>query len=150
MNFRYITKLIENLKRKYNTECPYELASCLNIMIIIEPLGKALGIYAYLNKTRTIFIDSDLNEYERRFVLAHEIGHALLHTKSSCFFNNTHSFYKSKREYEANIFASEFLVNLDYTDELYLEGYSIGQLASFYKVPIELIEFKFKERRNCK
>ena len=150
MNFRYIRKLIENLKRKYKTDCPYELARCLGIMVIIQPLGKAWGIYAYLRKTRTIFINSILNEHERRFVLAHEIGHAVLHTKSSCFFNNTSSLYKLKKEYEANIFASEFLIDLKHTDTLYLEGYSIGQLASFYRVPIELIEFKFKERRRCK
>lgn len=149
MNFRYIKKLIENLKRKYNTNCPYELASYLGIKIIIEPLGKSWGMYMYLNKTRTIFINSILNDYEKRFVLAHEIGHAILHTKTSCFFSGTYSYNKIKKEYEANIFAAEFLIELEYTDTLYLEGYSMGQLASFYKVPLELIEFKFKERRNC-
>ena len=98
MNFRYIKKLIENLKRKYNTNCPYELASYLGIKIIIEPLGKSWGMYMYLNKTRTIFINSILNDYEKRFVLAHEIGHAILHTKTSCFFSGTYSYNKIKKE----------------------------------------------------
>jgi Zn-dependent peptidase ImmA (M78 family) len=148
LNFKYIKGIIENLKKKYKTECPYELANDLGITLIVCPLGKPLGMYKYINKNKVIYINSILNEYQRRYVLAHEIGHAILHLKSSCFFTSTRNLSKLKKEYEANIFASELLINFDVVDSLYIQGYSIGQLSSYYRVPVELIEFKFKESRK--
>lgn len=148
MNFKYVKRVVENLNEKYKTNCPYELANELDIILIIQPLGKTWGMYKYINRNKVIYINSILNEHERRFVLAHEIGHATLHPKSSCFFTNTKNLNKLKREYEANIFASELLINFNNIDSLYLNGYSIGQLASYFEVPIELIEFKFKESKK--
>lgn len=144
----YIKRVIENLRKKYKTECPYELANYLGILLIIQPIGETLGMYKYMNRNKVVFLNSTLNEDERRYVLAHEIGHALLHPRSSCFFTNTKSLSKLKKEYEANLFASEFLINFANIDSLYIQGYSIGQLASYYRVPCELIEFKFKENKR--
>ena len=144
----YIKGIIENLKLKFDTTCPYKLANNLGIILIIEDLGELMGMYKYIKKNKVVFINSNLREEERRFVLAHEIGHAILHTKSSCFFSNTANINKIKKEYEANLFASELLIDFEDIDILYLQGYSIGQLASYYKVPVELIEFKFKEREG--
>lgn len=147
----YIKRIIENLKIKFNTTCPYKLANDLDIILIIEDLGKVMGMYKYIKKNKVIFLNSNLKEEERKFVLAHEIGHAILHTKSSCFFSTTTSINKIKKEYEANLFAAELLIDFKDVDSLYLKGYSIANLASYYKVPIELIEFKFKEnKRNNK
>lgn len=148
MNFKYIKGIIENLKKKYETECPYELANALGITLIVCPLGKPLGMYKYINKNKVIYINSILNTHQKRYVLAHEIGHAILHPKSSCFFTNTRNLNKLKKEYEANIFASELLINFDDVDSLYIQGYSIVQLSSYYRVPVELIEFKFKESKK--
>lgn len=141
----YIKRVVENLIKKYKTECPYELANYLNIILIIQPLGQPLGMYKYINRNKVIFLNSKLNEYERRYVLAHEIGHAVLHPKVSCFFTNTKNLNKVKKEYEANLFASEFLINFNNMDYLCIQGYSINQLSSYYRVPCELIEFKFRE-----
>lgn len=146
----YIKRIIENLKIKFDTTCPYKLANDLGIILIIEDLGELMGMYKYIKKNKVVFINSNLKEEEKRYVLAHEIGHAILHTKSSCFFSSTANINKLKKEYEANLFASELLINFDDIDILYLQGYTIGQLASYYKVPIELIEFKFKENKKSK
>ncbi|WP_375542011.1 ImmA/IrrE family metallo-endopeptidase [Clostridium gelidum] len=35
-----------------------------------------------------MFINSALSEFEKCLVLTHEIGHVVLHPKSSCFFIN--------------------------------------------------------------
>ena len=51
---------------------------------------------------------------------------------------------KSKKEYEANLFAAELLLDLNENEQAYISGYSINQLASCYKVPTELVELKFK------
>lgn len=144
----YIKRVVENLRKKYKTKCPYELANYIGILIITQPIGETLGMYKYINRNKVIFLNSNLTEDERRYVLAHEIGHAILHPRSSCFFTNTKNLNKLKKEYEANLFASEFLINFDNIDSFYTQGYSIGQLASYYRVPSELIEFKFKENKK--
>ena len=76
--------------------------------------------------------------------MAHEIGHAVLHPKSSCFFINENN-YKSniKSEYEANMFAAEFLIYDMDIDCLDLDGFSLEQLASSYYVPMEIMKLKF-------
>lgn len=144
----YIKRVVDNLKKKYETECPYELASYLDVTIIIQPLGAPLGMYKYIKRNKIIFLNSILEENERRFVLAHEIGHAILHPKSSCFFTNTKNINTYKKEYEANLFASEFLIDFANIDTLYIQDFSINQLSSYFRVPSELIEFKFKENRK--
>lgn len=140
----YVKRVVMNLKMKHKTNCPYELADCLGIVLVIEPLGKPLGMYNYINKNKVIWVNSSIDEEERRYVLAHEIGHAVLHPKSSCFFSSVKNINLSKKEYEANLFAAELLLDLDEDDKSYVNGYSINQLASRYKVPTKLVELKFK------
>lgn len=140
----YIKKIINKLKKKYNTSSPYELAECLNITIITQPLGNVWGMYKYIKRNKVIFINSVLSEVERRFVLAHEIGHAVLHPKSSCFFINENNYIsKIKTEYEANIFAAEFLIEDVAVDVLDLDGFSLEQLARKYYVPSDIMKLKF-------
>ncbi|MDG5852455.1 ImmA/IrrE family metallo-endopeptidase [Clostridium beijerinckii] len=140
----YIRKIINKLKKKYNTSSPYELAECLDITVIIQPLGSVWGMYKYIRKNKVIFINSILSEIERRFVLAHEIGHAVLHPKSSCFFINENNYIsKIKSEYEANVFAAEFLIDDLAVDQLELNGFSVDQLSQNYYVPIDIIKLKF-------
>lgn len=144
MSGDYIRRITNKLKKKYNTSSPYELAECLDITIIIQPLGNVWGMYKYIKRNKVIFINSALSEIERRFVLAHEIGHAVLHPKSSCFFINEHNYIsKIKSEYEANIFAAEFLIDDVAIDHVNLEGLSLDQLARSYYVPVEIMKLKF-------
>jgi Predicted Zn peptidase len=140
----FIRKIIKKLKKKYNTSSPYELAECLDITVIIQPLGNVWGMYKYIKRNKVIFINSVLSEIERRFLLAHEIGHAVLHPKSSFYFINKNNYAsKIKSEYEANVFAADFLINDVAGDQLELGGLSLEQLASSYYVPVEIVKLKF-------
>ena len=101
-------------------------------------------MYKYINKNKVIFINSNLDKRVQHFVLAHELGHAILHPKSSCFFINETSYIsKIKTEYEANLFAAEFLINEIKIREFIFLNYSIDQIASAYGLPVELIKYKF-------
>lgn len=142
---RYVKRIVENLTKKYNTFCPFELANQLNILIVVSNIGKPLGIYKYIKKNRVIFLNEKLTDIEQKFVLAHELGHAVLHTKSSCFFSNVRNINKSKKEFEANVFAAELLINEKNIDFNQLQFFSIQQLSSYYEVPIELVELKFRK-----
>ena len=59
----YIKRVIENLKIKFKTSCPYELASALDVIIITVPLGKVWGMYKYIKRTKVIYLNENLNEY---------------------------------------------------------------------------------------
>jgi Zn-dependent peptidase ImmA (M78 family) len=140
----YIRRIIKKLKKKYNASSPDELAKELEITVIDQPLGNVWGMYKYINKNKVIFLNSALSEIEKCFVLAHEIGHAVLHPKSSCFFINENNYIsKIKSEYEANMFAAEFLIDDVAIDHINLEGLSLDQLARSYYVPVEIMKLKF-------
>lgn len=134
----YVAKLI----KRYGTSDPFSLAKELNIVVLSVPLGELKGFYMYLKKNRTIFINSDIENIEqRRVVLAHEIGHALLHTKINCYFMQKNTFLNtSKYEIEANRFAAELLIS----DELIKEnpGMTALQIAKLAMVTPELIDHK--------
>lgn len=134
----YVAKLI----KRCGTSDPFSLAKELNIVVLSVPLGELKGFYMYLKKNRTIFINSDIENIEqRRVVLAHEIGHALLHTKVNCYFMQKNTFLNtSKYEIEANRFAAELLIS----DELIREnpGMTALQIAKLAMVTPELIDHK--------
>ena len=57
-----IKKIANQLKRKYLTSNPFELAKCLNIIVIRAPLGKLAGCYMYKRRNRIIYINSDIED----------------------------------------------------------------------------------------
>ena len=134
----YVAKLI----KRCGTSDPFSLAKELNIIVLSVPLGELQGFYMYLKKTRTIFINSDIEDIEqRRVVLAHEIGHALLHTKINCYFMQKQTLLNtSKYEIEANRFAAELLVS----DEIIKSnpGMNDIQIAAIAGVVPELLKYK--------
>lgn len=144
-----ICKIVKKYKKKYNTKDPYTLVDELNIILIIAPLNTIYGMYKYQNKNKVIYLNECLSEFERKYVLAHELGHAILHPKVSCsFFTNNSLVNKIKKEYEANLFAAELLIDFNESDLIYLEGYSINQLASKYEVPTSLMNFKINSLKS--
>lgn len=126
------------LIKKYKTNDPFELADCLNIVMIKQPLGKIKGCYKLIKKNKVIFLNSDLNSYEKRVICAHELGHAVMHPKVNCkFLQNYTLFSTDKIEFQANKFSAHLLL----TDEIIMEyeGFTSEQLAAAVGVPKEYI-----------
>lgn len=93
---------------KYGTKNPFKLAKKLNIEILIEDLGEVRGLFKKILKRKFIFINSNLSEFDKLLVCAHELGHAILHSSSDYQFliDNTSLLRRSRLEDEANLFAS--------------------------------------------
>lgn len=139
---------VRNLIRKYNTRCPYNLAKELDINIhecnLSHDMPKGLFKKMLGKKFIVLNLTRIENEYEKQFVLAHELGHAILHSSDTTFFLHDHTFCNRGRfELEANKFAAELLINEKYLDACCLETLSIEQLAAYFCVPKELIKYKF-------
>lgn len=129
------------LERKFGTRDPFKLAEYLKIEYIIGPMGNYSGCYMLLKRHRCIFLNENLCENDLKIVMAHELGHAVLHRKENCYFIRNKTFLSTARiEREANIFAAELLI----PDSLILEnpGYSKSQLARLAGYNEMIMDFK--------
>lgn len=139
----WIKEKTNQLKKRYNTECPYEIASYLKIHVMEHNLHPDInGYYKYDRRNQYIVINHNLDLNQQRIVCAHELGHAVLHPKVNTPFMNNNTFLSvSKIELEANRFAAELLI----PDDSFGDNETIYDIASIHKVPIELVELKCKK-----
>ena len=135
---RYYTKLL-------GTNNPVKIAEYLGIQIAYLPLGNALGHYKYIKRTKWIFINENILDDTAllNVVLAHELGHALLHVHENCCFMAHHTLLlTSKIERQANLFASYLLVTDDMLNEF--KEYTIDQFSSCTGINKELIKLRLE------
>ncbi|MEL6945172.1 MAG: ImmA/IrrE family metallo-endopeptidase, partial [Bacteroidota bacterium] len=115
-------KLLEQTGLEEITNYPLDLfVSGLGAILIEEPLFKADGRIVHGERNTIIKVNSDIPyEAKKRFTIAHEIGHLILHKNLPIhnenentlnWFNNTEKkLKKGRQELEANEFATELLM----------------------------------------
>ena len=123
-----IHKTVSYYVKKYETSDPFQIAKELNIELAIGNMGSRLGCYMYMKRHKCVFLNENLDEQEQRFVMAHELGHAILHPRQNCYFIRNKTFLSADRiEIEANTFAIELLV--PDTEIIENSNLTLGQLA---------------------
>lgn len=137
-----VKTLIHKLYRKYKTLDPYRLAEEMDIIVHHMDLGKTRGFCYTSRRIRQIFLNNNLPEHTERFVLAHEIGHLVMHPKHTAPFLQSTFFSMDRFETEANKFAAELLITDKELEEL--QGYTVDDLAMFYGLPREIIELRVR------
>lgn len=138
---------VNRLVRFYKTRDPFEMIKGMNIILVNYPLEGVRGFYQYFQRNNIIYLDEKLSDSERRFVLAHELGHMILHKKSNAIFMDTRTqFNTSKYEQEANLFAMELLLPDQILDEYAQSGYSTEQLSRITGYYTELIKLRLKHK----
>lgn len=133
---RYYTKIC-------GTNDPFVIAEHLNIEVFRCPLGRISGYYKYLKRHKCIYINSELEDNFAKIVMAHELGHAILHVKENCaFMSNKTLLLTSKIEKQANLFAAYLLI----TDDMLLDyiGCTQDYFCCCTGYPKELIELRLK------
>lgn len=142
----HIISAVEKLIKKYDTRDPYELCQLLGIKVHYYDLQKKLkGFFYYQSRQKNIVIDSNVNEVLERILIAHELGHAILHTKIAMMrgFQEMEVFDGSSlEEDEANFFAAELLLE-DQTVLECLSEHSFFETAKRLYVPAALLDYKF-------
>lgn len=112
---KHIIETVEKLVKKYHTRDPYELCKLLGIKIHYYDLEKKLkGFFFYQSRQKNIVIDSNVNEILERILVAHELGHAVLHTKIAMMkgFQEMEVLDGgSQEEDEANFFVAELILS---------------------------------------
>ena len=142
----HIIETVGKLVKKYDTRDPYELCKCLEIKIHFYNLEKKLnGFFFYQSRQKNIVIDSNVNDVLERILIAHELGHAVLHTKIAMMkgFQEMEVLDgRSQDEDEANFFAAELLLEDKEVLEC-LSKYSFFETAKQLYVPASLLDYKF-------
>lgn len=132
--YSWINNILLGLKDTHITTNIYELYDSLEIELIKLESNNILlrGNESFYHRNffdkEVVFIRNDLQREYEKFILAHELGHALLHTNTYEAAFNKDLINTGKLEKQANYFAFKLLgYNLD---PISFEGFTIEQIAS--------------------
>lgn len=132
-NIRSALRLINKLQ----TNCPFEVAGLLGIIIVYESLGNILGYYSKHFRIKVIHINENVDELKQRFVCAHELGHAIMHPNSNTPFMKKNTLFATEKiEKEANKFA----VNLLFNPSLNNESITLQEAVDDYGIPAKFLQ----------
>lgn len=147
MTIPSICRDVAALRRRYGENDPFRLAADMRIHLMEEPLGDCKGFFLVLKRQKVITVNSGLSAPMRRIVCAHELGHAVLHSRSAALspFHDFNLFSDTDAsEYEANLFAADLLLeDSDVMEVLNGDEFFFGAAARLM-VPAELLDFKFR------
>ena len=146
-----ICEAVEKLKRQYGESDPFKLCGLMGISVLYKDMGKdensCKGFFLPQSRVCCIVINDNFSPEFQRVICAHELGHAVLH-KNIAGVKDFHDFYmfnqNSQRENDANIFAAELLLKDEDVYTALNEDTTFFQTALDFKVPVELLDFKFR------
>ncbi|HAB9977039.1 TPA_asm: ImmA/IrrE family metallo-endopeptidase [Listeria monocytogenes] len=124
---------------KYKTSNPLELCDFLNIIVTPWDLSSDTnGFYKYVRRNRFIFYNSNLLEHQIKYVVAHELGHALMHTRLNATFTKSINWSSlSKIELEAHQFAVNLLLS-----DIDIENFNTKKEICLYAgIPLEMEKY---------
>jgi len=140
----WIGNIVIGLIELYETNDVFELCDYLEIEIIEK---ENLEFRSYFNRNiygdEFIYIDESLNIKKKRELIAHELGHAILHTDLSVAYYNNSLLNKPQIEREANEFAAELLMSDKNIYEYLYEDQTVEELADCLEVSEDVVRYKF-------
>lgn len=147
MNLKQIKEDIHHLKLSNPNMSAYEILRKQNFVLGYMPieLNDELpkGCYFEEGNLRIVLIPENLDEDKAKVVYTHKLGHIIQHPKVNTLFIDSYDpVFIKKVEFEADIFASEFLL-----DNNVFEKYankSIYEISILEKVPVRLVNLKYK------
>lgn len=129
-----------------------KIAECLGIRVIEYPFSENIS-GLFFKKDSQIFLGVNQNHpnNRKRFTIAHEIGHYLLHSKDILHYDLEELdkvYFRAKsilsrEETEANFFAAEILMPDSLIDKCIDSGInSVEELAKFFEVSEEAMRYR--------
>ncbi len=154
-----IIKDAGKLIKELGSRDPRGLAAYFDVSLREDALGSLKAYIFFQSRVAVICLNSSLPEELRPLLICHEMGHYLYHQKLA----KGHTFQEKQlfslqcsSEYEANLFAAEFLLEDGEVWEKLKAGGDLFCVASEMGVPPELLDFKLKlmhykgyEVRSC-
>lgn len=140
-------KILTDFLKKYSDlEIPIDIKSIVKdfgIKIESNNFWKEIkGCRAEIEWKEIFYISENLNEKQKRFVLAHELCHFLLWEK---WFNLWILKIKTIEEKRADNFATSLLLPKKQLIEAYKEYENIPTISDIFWVPEKIIEYKLNK-----
>lgn len=133
MDRKVIDKKIKNLIKKAGSDDLEDIISYLGIKIIKE---SKKSFYCQIKDKKYIYLDKEAPEKLQPFILAHELGHSILHQEEISHYSPL-SITKTSTEREADYFAFKILgLEIDPT-----YNYTINQYANLLAVSEDTIKY---------
>ena len=145
-----VCEAVTKVKKKYDEPNPVRLCRQMGITLLYESFGKdpdaIKGFFTEMNRIKMITVNSDLPEIIQKIIIAHELGHAVMHRSSGVReFHDVAMFDESStKEKDANLFAADYLLDDQAVFETLNEDTTFFTAAAKLHVPIELLDFKFR------
>lgn len=148
MGSDYINDIVNEIIKKHKTRNPFTLAENMDIDVDYADLGSLKGFYIVYNRNRFVVLNKSLTDTLMGIVLAHELGHDILHRsfaengglKEISFFD-----MKSKPEMEANVFAANLLITDKEVESYCEDGYTAEEMSKDLFVPYPLVLIKLND-----
>ena len=150
MSYAQVCEAVTSLKNKHIEKDPFRLCNEMGILLIPQSLGTdedaIKGYYLESNRIKSITVNADLPVVIQKIIVAHELGHAVLHGKSIIReFHQVALFDESsEKEKDANLFAAELLMDDQDVFETLNDDTTFFTAAARLNVPVELLDFKFR------
>lgn len=145
----FIYRKANEIAKQAGTRNPMNVASDIGIEIYWKNnMSRLLAFYTVINKRRSIVVNDRLEEYMLRMVVAHEIGHDILHraeAKKGAMQEFEIFDMKNTLEYEANVFAAHLLLDTKEIMEMAHDGVDVASIACRMCVNINLVLIKISE-----
>ena len=121
----YASRCVEFAMKNYKTNDPFDIASQKGIIVNELPLGETLGFYMMRRRTQFITLNINTSNAEKRFVCAHELGHAIEYPACNTSFLRIATLNSiNKIEVQANEFATLLLTyGIDFDEWMTKEQY---------------------------
>jgi len=115
---------------------PLDIAAELGIRVFFLPFKVIKGIALSFGSQKFIMIDSGLSEIEQQLACSHEVGHFLLHPSTNFLFVLERTYFYSKHEYQANLYAFELMVgeNAEHYGQMIREAAARGRFSEMVEI----------------
>lgn len=138
---------VQRLIKKLGTNDPEILLNTLGVKILEFPMTGLRGIYKRVQRNTVVIVDNQLEPRERSFVLAHELGHHILHRGDNRVYLDRCTLFKSSRyEKEADLFAVCLLA--PDLSEVIMEEDTLSDISCRIGVSEEIAEIYLEEVRK--
>ena len=151
ISYDAISARAAEIKRRYRETDLFRLCRKMGIRVIIHDTTLSVAAFKGFSIVKSripiILLNSGMKEDLMRVVLAHEIGHSVLHRELAAI-RGFHDFdlfgMKDQCEFEANVFAAELILDSGEVMEMLNRDVTFFGAARMLQVPPELLDFKFR------